>query len=61
MAGGTNGTAGLAPLIRVNQQNTDAADESPGNEEAPGDSKGGESLGASDELDEDAFAYGEYP
>ncbi len=29
--------------------------------EAPDDSKGEESLGASDRLDEEGFAYGEYP
>jgi hypothetical protein len=29
--------------------------------EAPDDSKGEESLGASDGLDEEGFAYGEYP
>ncbi|MEO2017022.1 MAG: hypothetical protein ABGZ53_21925 [Fuerstiella sp.] len=29
--------------------------------EAPGDSKGEESLDASDGLDEEVFAYGEYP
>ena len=60
MACRANGTAGLPPLIRLNQQYTDTDDELT-KKEAPGDSKGAESLDASDGLGEEVFAYGEYP